>query len=48
MFSEQYYPGSGTIVRGGVFCGTCGAQMYLSKDGTHRRCPNCDDAAAPR
>ncbi len=27
----------------GTFCIRCGSKSYLSKDGTHRRCPNCDD-----
>jgi len=27
----------------GTYCGKCGTKTYLSKDGTHRRCPNCDD-----
>ena len=28
---------------GGIYCGYCGTKMYLSADGSHRRCPNCDD-----
>jgi len=28
---------------GGIYCGRCGMKMYLSEDGSHRRCPNCDD-----
>lgn len=27
----------------GIFCGRCGSKMYLSQDGSNRRCPNCDD-----
>lgn len=27
----------------GIYCSVCGHKTYLSKDGTHRRCPNCDD-----
>ena len=27
----------------GIFCNRCGAKTYLSADGTHRRCPSCDD-----
>jgi predicted RNA-binding Zn-ribbon protein involved in translation (DUF1610 family) len=28
----------------GHYCGLCGSKMYLSQDGSHYRCPNCDDA----
>lgn len=39
------YSGNDTTAVGtsGIYCGLCGAKTYLSKDGTHRRCPNCDD-----
>jgi len=27
----------------GLYCHRCGKKTYLSTDGSHRRCPNCDD-----
>lgn len=27
----------------GIYCAICGTKTYLSVDGSHRRCPNCDD-----
>lgn len=27
----------------GIYCAICGQKTYLSDDGSHRRCPNCDD-----
>ena len=32
-----------TDIASGIFCGRCGTKMYLSADGSHRRCPSCDD-----
>lgn len=26
-----------------IYCHRCGTKTYLSDDGSHRRCPNCDD-----
>lgn len=28
---------------GGIYCARCGAKTYLARDGSHRRCPSCDD-----
>ena len=27
----------------GIYCAICGTKTYLAADGSHRRCPNCDD-----
>lgn len=46
MYSDEYKPAYTTRTSEnvcGVFCGFCRAKTYLSQDGSHRRCPNCDD-----
>jgi len=35
--------GTSNGIGAGVFCGRCGSKMYLTMDGSHYRCPNCDD-----
>lgn len=27
----------------GIYCQMCGTKTYLADNGTHRRCPECDD-----
>ena len=27
----------------GLYCYRCGAKTFLAADGSHRRCPECDD-----
>ena len=31
------------VRRGMITCGLCGMKTYLATDGSHRRCPECDD-----
>ena len=46
--SDHYiYDWTTTTIPGGIYCGRCGAKTYLSADGSHRRCPNCDDKECP-
>jgi len=30
----------------GLYCHRCGTKTYLAADGSHRRCPKCDDQSS--
>lgn len=43
LTGDVFIPQTTDTSNGGIYCGLCGAKTYLSADGTHRRCPKCDD-----